>query len=84
MQLATDSNNTVWRKAEADEVESLVTNCVDTTMKECGGVVQCNTRLEVMGDTQSAVTVRAMSGDMSIHSTVLLQQIDYLMLSKYE
>ena len=84
LQLATDSTNTMWRKAEADEVESLVTKCVDTTMKKCRGVVQCETRLEVMGDTQSAVTVSVMGGDMSIHSTVVLQQIDYLMLSKYK
>ena len=33
LQLATDSSNTVWRKAEADEVDLLVTKCVDTTKK---------------------------------------------------
>ena len=36
------------------------------------------------GYTQSAVTICEMSSDMSIHSTIVLQQIEYLMLPKYE
>ena len=65
---------------ETDEEELLVTKYDE----ECRGVVQCETRLGVRGHTQSAITVSEMSSDMSIHSTIMLQQIEYLMLSRYE
>ena len=57
---------------------------MDTTKKECETVVQCETSTEVVGDTQSAVPFSEICNDMSIHSTDLIDQINNIMLSKYE